>query len=386
MHLSKGGLSLSAGARGASVNVGRRGASLNTGIPGTGLSARTQLASSAKARTNSRGATAEVRPRGLSTTELQVSVDDEGALHFRDSNGADLAEQTIAAAKKQQGPAIQSLIEKKCEEINSQIDVLGQMHVETPAPEKPRYVGQTFDQRRPSEPSLEIPGLLAKLIKSRAAAIEQRNVERMAKHSGEVNLWEQRRREHDAAEAIGRSRIEKGIYDDTEVMSQFLEERLQEIEWPRETLVSAEIVDGGRVVYLDVDLPEIEDLPRAVASVPQRGLKLTVKELSEAKHRQLYMQHVHGIGFRIIGEAFAALPVASEVTLSAYSQRPDRATGQVVDQYLYSVTVDRDRWSSINFSALADVDVVEGLARFNLRRKMTKTGIFTPVEPFAPPT
>lgn len=77
-----------------------------------------------------------------------------------------------------------------------------------------------------------------------------------------------------------------------------------------------------------------------------------------------------------------ALPSARRVTLSGYSQRNDPATGQARDDYLYSVSVDRDDWARIDFELLPMVDVVESLVQFELRRQMTKTGIFKPIELF----
>ncbi|MDV2116875.1 hypothetical protein [Alcaligenes faecalis] len=98
--------------------------------------------------------------------------------------------------------------------------------------------------------------------------------------------------------------------------------------------------------------------------------------------RKRYMAHVHGVGFRIIGETFAALPVAQRITLSGFSQRHDPATGQLRDDYLYSVNVDRAQWSELNFQALEMIDVVEALAQFDLRRNMSRTGVFKAIEPF----
>jgi len=164
-------------------------------------------------------------------------------------------------------------------------------------------------------------------------------------------------------------------------MERWLEENLQDIAWPRETLVSLDISERGQHVRLDVDLPEIEDMPSKIAAVPARGLRLSIKELPTVQVRKRYMAHVHGVGFRIIGETFAALPCARRVTLSGFSQRNDPATGQVRDDYLYSVSVERSDWERIDFELLAMVDVVESLAQFELRRLMTKTGIFKPIEP-----
>ncbi|MEJ3721808.1 hypothetical protein WGM54_28375, partial [Paenibacillus polymyxa] len=128
--------------------------------------------------------------------------------------------------------------------------------------------------------------------------------------------------------------IEERIYTQPAAMATWLEEQLQDIVWPRETLVSFDVLEEGRLLVLDVDLPEIEDLPHRVASVPSRGLKLTVKSLSPTRLQQLYMAHVHGIAFRLIGESFAALPLVETVVLSGYSQRRDPVTGRLRDDYL----------------------------------------------------
>ena len=134
---------------------------------------------------------------------------------------------------------------------------------------------------------------------------------------------------------------------------------------------------------MDVDLPEIEDLPRKQAAVPSRGLRLSMKALSDAQNRRNYARHIHGVLFRTIGETFTSLPRIQRVVGSAFSQRLNRATGVITEDYLISVSVERIRWNQINFSALERVDPVAALGQFNLRRRMTKTGIFTPIEPFA---
>src|SRR5207249_11182740 len=122
------------------------------------------------------------------------------------------------------------------------------------------------------------------------------------------------------------------------------EENLQAIIWPRETEVSFEILGGGKKVMLDVDLPDISEMPNRNATVPQRGYRLQIKEMSIGQVRKLYMGHVHGVGFRIIGETFADLPAVETVVLSTSAQRTDHATGGLCRQYLYSVRVRRNEW------------------------------------------
>ena len=165
-------------------------------------------------------------------------------------------------------------------------------------------------------------------------------------------------------------------------MSEFFRHRIEELTWPRETLIDYQIERGGNVMFVDVDLPEIEDMPRRQASVPSRGLRLSIKTISDARNRRSYARHIHGVLFRIIGEAFASFPRMRQVVGSEYSQRLDSATGTIADEYLISVSADRRGWSRIDFSSLDRVDPVAALSQFNLRRRMTRAGVFTAIEPF----
>lgn len=115
---------------------------------------------------------------------------------------------------------------------------------------------------------------------------------------------------------------------------------------------------SGTLCVLDVDLPEIEHMPQFEAVVAGRGFEIKKKEISATRRRKLYMHHIHAVVLRIIGEVFATLPPCQRVVLSGYSQRADRQTGQVRDEYLISVGVDRSTWRQIDFTSLAAIDPV----------------------------
>jgi hypothetical protein len=145
---------------------------------------------------------------------------------------------------------------------------------------------------------------------------------------------------------------------------------MENLDWPKETLVAYEVDKENEeesVARFDVDLPEIEDMPDDVSN---KAMRLN------------YVRHIFGIGFRIIGEAFRALPFLRNVVLSGYSQRVDSATGNTTDEYLYSVRVPRERWERINFNNLENVDPLVALNAFEMRCDMTKTGIMHAIEPF----
>ncbi len=378
MNLSGGGMSWSVGPRGASVGIGKRGTYLNTGIPGTGLSARQKIGGG---QTSSSSKSAS----GGTAVPISISVDDDGTISFRDNNGFPLPENIVTLAKRQQGDAIRILIQSKCDEINQAIDSVGELHFSTPSPkERPRFVPGVFYIKPPESPTQKRLGFIRSLFKKHRERAQAEYVSALATHQESISKWEMQLAAFNQSQNNRKHLIESQIYNDQNAMERFLEETLQDIVWPRETDVSTEITDNGHVIFVDADFPEIEDMPTNKASVPSKGYKLSVKELSPTQVQKLYMQHIHGIAFRTIGEAFSALPNSKVIVFSGYSQRADKATAQITDEYLLSVRVVRSDWEKIDFNNLASLDVVEALSMFELRRTMKKTGVFTAIIPFSP--
>lgn len=376
MNLSGSGVSWSLGPRGASIGIGKRGTYLSTGIPGTGLYARERIGGSERSSTAA---------RQVATVKVSVSVDidDNGVVTFLDSSGNLLSEKVVAEVKKQGGERVRGLIQGKCDEINAQVEALGEIHVHTPTCRYFRmYEPQPFAERAPAPPTPKTPGFFAKFFKSMVAKVEAENAAAIADHNRQAAEWAAKKSKFEAVELDKKRFFEQVKAGDIPSMEQHLEAALQDIVWPRETDVSFALADDGKRIALAVDLPEIEDMPRKTAAVPQRGYRLSIKEMGATQVQKLYMRHVHAVGFRIAGEAFAALPTVESLVLSAYSQRANTQTGQVEDQYLYSVRVPRKTWETIAFENLQALDVVDALARFELRRSMSKTGAFKAVEPF----
>lgn len=377
MNFSGSGVSWTVGPRGASLGLGKNGIHLNTGIPGSGFYSRQRI--------HNAGSISRSSGKAITSVPITVHIDESGIISFLDTNGNPAPESWVTAAQKQQGDAIRGLIQTECDKINAQIEALGQLHHDTPNPLlRPRYQRMSFDNPEPVQPVFIKPGFFAALFKRDRERIERENADKQCSYEKVLQEWECAKHEFEIREANRKQLIEHGIYSDTIAMATFLEDTLQDIVWPKETDVSFDIFDEGKHVFLDVDLPEIEDMPTKTATAPLRGYRLNIKDISPAKIRALYMQHVHGVGFRIIGATFAALPIAEEVTLSGYSQRVDAATAQIHDEYLYSVRVRRADWKMIQFNNLPALDVVEALARFELRRDMSKAAVFKPIEPIIP--
>jgi hypothetical protein len=332
MNFSGSGVSWTLGPRGASIGVNKRGTFLNTGIPGTGLYSRQQLVKNSSDKQSDSSQPAAPR------VSITVSIGDDGVLLFKDAHGNPLSEAFISAAKKQQGEQIRALIQQKCDEINAQVESLGEIHLYTPAPLPPHFEPQAFYLPKPIQPSVKSRGFFCRLFKSCVASVEANNETVLREHALQVAQWEQQRVNFDSLQLARRKLMDGLLVGDVKAIEQYIEDGLQDIVWPRETVVGFDVRTDGTVV-MDVDLPEVEEMPTKVATVPQRGYRLSAKEMGVTQVQKLYMRHVHAVGFRIIGEAFAASPAVRTVILSAYSQRPAKATGQVQDEFLYSARV-----------------------------------------------
>jgi hypothetical protein len=162
-------------------------------------------------------------------------------------------------------------------------------------------------------------------------------------------------------------------------MADCFERRLAQIAWPRETQVAFDLVSD--ILRVDVDLPEIEDMPQDGVKLRKTEYRLVETPKNPTLLRKEYMTHIHAVIFRIVGEAFGSLPTLRETMISGYSQRQSRATGNIEDEYLLSVRVGRAAWERIDFGQLEKIDPASALARFELRRNMTATGLFKPIVP-----
>lgn len=380
LNLSGSGVSLSAGPRGASITVGKNGVYRNIGIPGTGLYSREKIGTGRGRRTKS----AAVSEHTLSVP-VSVEIAEGGELLFKDGDGNPVEEWVAREARKQRAEDIRQLLQEKADEINQAIDKIRDIHLDTPPPDQTlRMEPVPFQIPKPHRPSLEPINWFTRWFQSkRRAEIQEGNERKLESYKKAIQAWAKLKELHDAKEKARLMEARVALRNDPRAMEEYLARHLEELQWPRETRASFELIDAGRVVVMDVDLPEIEDLPDKTTNAPKRAWKLTIRSISEKQKRVNYARHIHGVLFRLIGETFATLPSASRVVISGFSQRPSPKTGQIDDDYLLSVRVWRKDWEGINFRNLNAIDPVEALTSFELRRNMTKTGIIKAIEPFS---
>lgn len=375
INLSNGCPSLSLGPRGASLTVGKQGTYANLGLPGSGLSYRTKLFNNNGSRSPVQQAVVDVD--GLLQEAAQINGNMDWILNIHQ-------ETPSPASGRSRSSLLSSFIQMR----NNPFEV------SAPArPDKPIAL------ELPVEPVLEKPGLFSRVFKSDAErqsefdakiAIWQQDVARckneneMAAHqyqalrsswAEQYAQWQFDKNEHETNNSKSLDELTIIFDADITFFENVLGFDLSQLVWPRDTIVSYSVSPGGFHVDLDVDLPEVENIPAQTAVLNAKQNGLNIKAKTDKTLRMEYARHVHGCLFRLIGEAFCSLPVIS-VSVSGFTQRINKQTGNLEDEYILSCNVKRSEFQKINFDLLANVDPIASLETFDLRRNMTSTGLF----------
>lgn len=379
------GLGLRVGPRGAGLSITPSGSRVSAGIPGTGLYWSERLGGSRRrspSRSGGSGRSSTAAPQ-VHELELLIRVDDEtGDVTLLDAQTEmPLDAATLRTVKRQQGSELTARLEAMADGINETREHLTQLHYGMPPPVPPLFTATRYDEPVPARegrpPKTFMHNIWPPAARRREATINARD----AAYMEAVREWKERRIAHDGEQERCRHRIEAARNGDLASMEVVMTEMLQGLEWPHETLVAWEFRSPHQLM-LDVDFPEVEMLPARRASVPARGLKISLRKLAAKDLDALYAQHVHSIGMRLAAYCFSQFPTLDNLTLSGFSQRVDKGTGHENDDYLYSVRIPRQPWELLNFAATQAIDAYAGLGEFEIRRNVLASWKMKAIEPF----
>lgn len=396
VNIGLNGASLSIGPRGASVSIGKNGTYLNTSIPGTGISFRNKISGNSKQQNRllaQQLKELEKQDTEHTTHSIVLDLKEDGTITYKDSNGDELPKAMINIAWKQNADVIQNWLKNEATKIND-MDMITSIHCDMPYPNsEPDIETVMFEEVAPEAPKKQEVEKLSFFKKIFSAAAKQQyqidlqNAE--DKYTSDLEQWKQslddyehRKKEHEQHQKDIINSFSDLIRNDTETMTTYLEKVYNGLNWPRETIISYDIFTDHKTIYIDIDLPEVEDIPQKTATIAATGKKLNIKQKTEKQLRLDYAIHVHAIALRVAAYTFATLPNLDLVILSGYSQRLDKSTGQTNDEYLYSVKFRRDEMLKINYDNLEELDTIESFQNFEHLRNMTVTGIFKKIEPY----
>lgn len=416
VNIGKSGASLSLGPSGASVSVGKRGTYANVGFPGTGMSFRSRIDGAQGRRDQLRAIEQELKEEAVAEANIRLQEDGNVALETTDGN--ELSKSLKSLFWKVRGDQICQWLENQSDKINAEVNDILNIHLDTPKPVfSASYSRRPFAEVAPIKP--EAPQVVKKpqrperkrrafqrLFTPKKAALADRSEQeayelelalwresfeqsqaefkiRLDEWNAAVTGWRERKAQHQSKEEELEKSFRTRMMTDVQLMGAVLEDVLSSIEWPRETLIDFDLGADGRLVALDVDLPEIEDIPARMSSVSSTGRRLLIKSKSKSALGSAYALHVHGILLRLCGVVFATLPVCKTVVISGYTQRLNASQGREIDTYILSSSVERAKFALINFDNLQQVDPVAAFEPFDTRRKMSRSQMkeIKPIEP-----
>lgn len=382
LNLSNSGASLSIGPRGASVSFTKNGTYLNTGIPGTGWYDRIRI-DSPNSTTSSYS-----NSSGTTTMTINVHLDDNGEFSLQYDNGTPILDESLIRRIK------------RTDAYKAEVERMSKKFVTEKEQETANFV-QIFKQSESLVTVQEIEDKISNLVlktyqkddcnflppneislKAEVEAAARRNIRclfgRKKKRQAYVDeeypkLWEQentkyleRVNEFNKNEQEKEERLNKEYkeqYDNElaflkgflEGKSEYVENNidtfLSSIVLPVDFSISYEYEEFTGNLKVDLDLPEIEDLPKEKASTLASG-KLKVKEKTQKELKEEYITCVTGLAFFFASKFFNITAKISKILISGYTQRLSKKTGNIEDHYVYSIVLDRASFVKLNIKQI----------------------------------
>lgn len=418
LNVSKSGLGLSLGGHGLSVSMGKNGTYLNTSIPGTGLYSRTKLGGSAASQRNQNTA-----PQ----THLKVdyAVGNDGAIHFYSEQGDEILDPELITYIKRQKeykeilPQLKQAQAAKGEALRAEAasatanfteiyrlapPVLSKAkairyaenQLNKLAPERylkkqwtiPQPTQFEVQQQLEAQAEEQFPGLFKK--KKRATYVEKHLA---AALQDAITAWTEQRQRFEAQEskkeqeqnayydhayAARREELQRYLSDDDGVILERVEQWLSTLELPLE--MHADIEMDKSVLFIDLDLPEIEDLPQDYVKILKSG-KPSVKNKTQKQLKQEYVQCVFGLTEFMAASIFNLNATLEDIAISGYTQRRDK-NGDIKDDYIYSAVIIRETLASMMQGGKQIENPVETFLEFPNRMKLSTANTFSKIKPF----
>ncbi len=166
------------------------------------------------------------------------------------------------------------------------------------------------------------------------------------------------------------------ISGDQEVLTEVLDNFFSDTQMPYEMNVSYNLSDDS--LYLDVDLPEVEDFPNKYPTLMMTG-EILDKVKNVTTVRSQYANSVIALSIFLAANIFNITPYIKQIIVSGYTQKRD-SVGDIKDVYLYSVIYTRELFEEANFEELGKP--YDFMLKFRNRINLSTTSTFKEIVPF----
>jgi len=382
------------------TSVGPKGVFQTTSIPGTGLSRREKIGGNNRKNTRvQRQSSTKISPESMSFV-MEIEVDEEtGAdtLRLKTVDGNSIYDDALIRKVKkteQYKNRLKETIEKVCSKVNEGNEIFVNIHkfstkiitfdeiqskFDLIRPQK--YTRKVYEIQRPDEDSVRralyiyakenIKSLLFWKTRKLRRNYVINNLETTL--ADEIKKWENSKQNFEIFEECNeieynkryleeynqeKANFEKIASGDDEYIESSIEQEFSSIKLPVEFNISYE--SKKSVVNLDVDLPEIEDFPNTKAEILASG-KLSIKKKPKSELNRDYATNVFGLAFYFASIVFNISPKIEKINIAGYTQRMNKKTGLIEDQYVYYIEFTRNIFSKLN---IVSVDPIEAVDNF----------------------
>ena len=318
INFNRNGISATVGKKGASVNVGTKGAYLNLspaalGINGTGLSYRQKILSLGSNKKKKKATTTAKK-------KTYVSAKDAQKPSSLKKNDDYIKEEELITNQEVLGEEVRDPVE---EYENNQEAILNLHKYTAPVMDKTAFM--SYVDGFESEAKKEL--------------------------------------------------FHYAIDGDEDVIENMVSSFMSSLELAYDVRANYELED--EILYVDLDLPEIEEFSREYPAY--NNGRLVSKRKTSSVMKEEYARLILSLAIFLSGSYFNISPYIRQVVISGFTSVRDK-NGDLIDQYLYSLKFTRDVFESTD---LAKVDDPYAFIRqFENRINMSDAHNFKAVKPF----
>ncbi len=179
-------------------------------------------------------------------------------------------------------------------------------------------------------------------------------------HEAEIEAWKKERTEF---YTNLRQSLQNVIDGDRNYVITAIGSLFPDDELPLEYFVDYTYEEEKGKVMIDLDLPEIEDLPdRKIVLTPTGKKSIRMKGQSDL--RSDYAHCVFGLAMYVAHLIFNVSLKVQEIEISGYTQRKEANSAVATDQYVFVVSFTRELFEKIDFSRLSAIQVMDFFHRY----------------------
>lgn len=403
LNASKSGVSFTVGGKGISLNVGKKGVFLNTSIPGTGLYDRKRIDTLITDKLGI-GKKKKDSAKESKVPDFTMTLNEEGEVVIENESGRTITNEATLRAIRQTEEykeTYNELMDAYLKQINAATEAFTHIYklaadVSATGAHKAGAIsvpkGQVFEEPKPTRESI-LPALEAEAEKeaerfpfySRKLKKRQYVQQQMEVfYARALDEWEVRKAAFEGENDDLALSLPAAASADQAVTPDFIEQQinswLSTLELPVDFSLQYDYDENSGVLWVDLDLPEIEDIPTEKA-VEYKSGQVKAKEKSQKELRQDYVTCVFGLAVFFASYLFCLSPHISQQVISGYTQRRNDRSGEMEDNYIYSIIFDRDAFEKGRHKKTEPFAFCNG---FRNRINLLATSELKTVEPYMP--